>query len=95
LEHGADLGEGGFGPHHGDEGGLLVEVFTEPDEEYVDELAIVDGITELAKFVSDGLEPLTVDADGRINLNGVAKLGVEAVEAGVDVVLKKLTKRRP
>jgi hypothetical protein len=88
LQDGSHLGEGRASTHHGDERSLLLEIFTEPGEESVDELAIVDGITKFPEFVRDGLEALTVDADGGVALYRVAKLGVKSGEASIDVVLK-------
>jgi hypothetical protein len=41
-EHGVNFDEGRKGPLHGDEGGLLLKMLAEPNEEYVDELMIVD-----------------------------------------------------
>ena len=91
LKHGAHLGEGGGRPHHGDKRRLFFIAFAEADEENVDELPVVDGVPKLAEFVHDGLETLAVDADLRIALDGVAELGVEGVDAAVDVVLEELT----
>jgi hypothetical protein len=88
LQDGSHLGEGRARTHHGDERSLLLETFAEPGEESVDELAIVDGITKFPEFVRDGLEALTVDADGGVALYRVAKLGVKSGEASIDVVLK-------
>ena len=92
LQHGADLGKGGWRPHHRDEGGLLLEAITGPDKKDVDELPIVDGVSELMKFVGDGFEALTVDADGGVALHGVSKLSVKGIDPGIDVVLEELTK---
>jgi hypothetical protein len=61
----------------------------------VDELAIRHGIAEFAELVSHGLDALAVDADGGGPLDGVADLGVEVVDAGVDVVLEELVQNRP
>ena len=71
LEHGADLGEGRRWPHHGDEGGLLLEALTKPDEEDVDELAIVDGVAEFTEFVRDDFAALAVDTNRSITLHHV------------------------
>jgi hypothetical protein len=95
LQHGANLGEGGFRPHHRDEGGLLVEVLAEPDEKDVGELVIVDGVTKITEFINDGFEPLAVDPDRRSTLNGVAELCVETFYAGVDIILEELAKSCP
>jgi hypothetical protein len=38
---------------------------------------------------------LTVDTDGRVALNRVAKLGVEGGEASVDIILEQLSKGGP
>ena len=38
LQHREDLGEGGRRPHHGDEGGLFIELLVEADNDDVDEL---------------------------------------------------------
>ena len=89
LKYRAHLGEGGARAHHGDERRLLPKAFTEPGEEGVDELAIVDGIAKFPKFVRDGLEALIVDADRGVALNRIAKLGVESGEASINIVLGK------
>ena len=65
------------------------------DEEDVDELTIIDWVTELAELISDGLETLTVDADWSIPLHRVAELCMEVVGAGIDVVLEELTESHP
>jgi hypothetical protein len=91
LQHGSDFSEGRRWPHHRDKGGLLVEAVAEPDEEHVDELTVVDGVAKLLEFIGDRLEFLTVDADGGITLLGVAELGVEGVDAAVDIVLEELS----
>jgi hypothetical protein len=95
LKHGAYLGEGRARPHHGDEGGLLLKSFSEPDEENIDELAVVDGVAEFAKLVGERLEPLTINPHLGVALDGVTELGVEGGDASIDVVLKELTKGRP
>lgn len=59
LQHGGDLGKGWRSPHHQDEGGLLVEILAQPNNDDVDELYITDGIIEFAKLVADGLDALT------------------------------------
>ena len=74
---------------------LLLKIFTEPGEEGVDELAIVDGIAKFPKFVKDGLEALTVDADRGVALNRIAKLGVESGKASINIVLEQLPKSGP
>jgi hypothetical protein len=76
LKHGADLGEGGSRMHHGDEGGLLVKMFTESDKKNIDELAVVDGVAEFAELIGEGLEPLTINPHGGVILDGVVELGV-------------------
>jgi hypothetical protein len=58
-------------------------------------LAVVDSITELFEFIGDGLELLTVDADRGVTLDGVTELGVESVDAGINVVFEELSKGRP
>jgi hypothetical protein len=95
LKHGAYLGEGGARPHHGDEGGLLLKSFSEPDKENIDELAVVDGVAEFTELVGKRLEPLTINPHLGVALDGVAELGVEGGDASIDVVLKELTKGRP
>lgn len=67
---------------------MLLKSFTEPDEENIDELAIVDGVAEFAKLVGERLEPLAVNPHLGVALDGVAELGVEGVDASIDVVLK-------
>jgi hypothetical protein len=54
-------------------------------------LTVVDGVAKLLEFIGDRLEFLTVDADGGITLLGVAELGVEGVDAAVDIVLEELS----
>jgi hypothetical protein len=81
--------------HHGDEGGLLLKTFTESDEKNIDELAVVDGVAEFAELVGEGLEPLIINPLGGVTLDGVVELGVQGVDAGVNVVLKQLTEGRP
>jgi hypothetical protein len=95
LKHGAYLDKGGTRPHHGDEGGLLFKTFTEPGEENIDELAVVDGVTEFAELVGERLDPLTINPHLGVALDCVAELGVEGGDASIDVVLKELTKGRP
>jgi hypothetical protein len=70
---------------------LLLKTFTESDENNIDELAVV----EFAELVGEGLEPLTINPHGGVSLDNVAELGVQGVDAGVDVVLKQLTEGRP
>ena len=74
---------------------MLLKTFTEPDEENIDELAVIDGVAEFAKLVGERLEPLTINPHLGVALDGVAELGVEGVDASVDVVLKQLTKGCP
>jgi hypothetical protein len=95
LKHGAYLSEGGVRPHHGDEGGLLLKSLSEPDEENIDELTVVDGVAEFTEFVGKRLEPLTINPNLEVTLDGVAKLDVEGGDASIDVVLKVLTKGHP
>jgi hypothetical protein len=64
-------------------------------KEDVDELAIRHGIAEFAELVGHGLDTLAVDAEGGGPLDGVADLGVEVVDPGVDVVLEELAQSRP
>jgi hypothetical protein len=95
LEQRADFGKRGKGPHHGDEGCLLLEPIAKPLKKEVDELAIRHGIAEFAELFGHGLDALAVDAEGGGPLDGVADLGVEVVDAGVDVVLEELAQSRP
>jgi hypothetical protein len=95
LELRADLGKRGARPHHGDEGCLLLKPITKPLKEDVDELAIRHGITEFMELVGHGLDALAVDAEGRGPLDGVADLGIEVVDPGIDVVLEELAQGRP
>jgi hypothetical protein len=88
LEQRADFGKRGTGPHHRDEGRLLLEAIAKPLKEDVDELAIRHGISEFAELVGYGLDALAVDAEGGGPLDGVVDLGVEVVDPGVDVVLE-------
>jgi hypothetical protein len=90
LEQRADFGKGGTGPHHRDEGRLLLESIAKPLKEDVDELAIRHGIAKFAELVSHGVDTLAVDAEGGGPLDGVADLGVEVVDPGVDIVLEEL-----
>jgi hypothetical protein len=66
---------------------------TETDEEDVDEMPVIDRIAKFVKLVGDGMKMLIVDAERGVPLNSVAELGVEAVDVGIDVVLKQLTER--
>ena len=95
LEQRAGLGKGGAGPHHGDEGRLVPEPVTEPLKKDVDELTVGHRVTELAELVGHCLDALAVDAEGGGALGGVADLGVEIVDPGVDVVLEELAQGRP
>jgi hypothetical protein len=95
LQEGSNIDEGGWRAHQGDERRLLLEPFVEPDKEHADELTFVDWSAEFAKLVGDRLKTLAVHADGGGALDVVAKLGVEAVDPGVDVVLEELTKSHP
>ena len=95
LKHGAHLGEGGRGPHHGDEGGLLVEVLAETDDDDVDELRVADRVAEFAKLVTDSLDALAEEIHRGIALGHVAKLGVRRVFLSVVVALKELTEGAP
>jgi hypothetical protein len=95
LEQRADFSKRGTAPHHGDEGRLLLEPIAKPSKEDVDELAIRHGIAEYAELVGHGLDTLAVDAEGGGPLDGVADLGVEVVDPGVDVVLEELAQSRP
>ena len=74
---------------------MLLKTFTEPDEKNIDKLTVVDGIAEFAELVGERLDPLTINPHWGVALDGVAELGVEGVDASVDVVLKQLTKGRP
>jgi hypothetical protein len=95
LEQGADLGKGGVGPHHGDEGHLHLESIAESLEEDVVEMAFRHGIAELAEIVGHRLDALAVDNEGGGPLDDVADLGFEVVDPGVDVVLEELAQGRP
>jgi hypothetical protein len=74
---------------------LLFKALAEPDEEHADELLVSDWIAEFPKFIGDRLKPLAVDTNRSVALDDVAKLGVEAVDAGINIVLEELTKGRP
>jgi hypothetical protein len=67
----------------------------EPFEEDVDELAVGHGIVELAELIDHRLDVLAVDTKEGGPLDGVADLGVEVVDPGVDVVLEELAQGRP
>ena len=95
LEEGANFGDGGIQPRERDEGSLRLEIITESLVEYVDELAISHGITQLTKLVGHHLEALAVDAEGRGTLDSVADLGVEVVDLSIDVVPKEMAKGSP
>ena len=73
----------------------IIKTFTEPDKENIEELAIVDGVAEFAELIGERLEPLAVNPHLRITLDSVAELGVESIDASIDVILKKLMKGRP
>jgi hypothetical protein len=90
-----DLDKRGMGPHHGDEGRLLLEPIAKPLKEDVDELAIRHGIAEFAELVGHCLDALAVDAEGGGPLDSVANFSVEVVDPGVDVVLEELAQGRP
>jgi hypothetical protein len=64
-------------------------------KEDVDELAFRHAITEFAELVGHGLDALAVDAKGGGPLDGVADLGVEVADPGVDVVLEELAQGHP
>jgi ethanolamine ammonia-lyase small subunit len=51
-------------------------------------LSVVDRVPKLAKLIGDGLQPLAVDADLRVTLDGVAELRVKGVDVGVNIVLE-------
>jgi hypothetical protein len=87
-EDGADLSKGRWRSHHRDKRLLLVEALAEADEQDLDELLVLYGVTKFTQFIDDGLEALTVDPHGRFALDGVPELRVERVYTGVDVVLK-------
>lgn len=90
LQNRSHLFEAGVGFHQRDEGNLLLKLFSEANEEGVDEGTVVDGIAELPKFVIDGLDALAEDGDGGVALRACAELNVESIDARVGVVLKKL-----
>jgi hypothetical protein len=95
LEQGANLGKGGAGPHHGDEGCLYLEPIAESLEEDVVEMAFRHGIVELAELVGHRLDALAIDDEGGGPLDGVADLRFEVVDLGVDVVLEELAQGCP
>ena len=95
LQHGADFGKGWRRPHHGDEGGLLVQILARPDNDDVDELCVAVGITEFAKLIANGLDTLAEKIYRGIALGQVTKLGVQSALPSVAVALKKLAKRAP
>jgi hypothetical protein len=90
LEQRANFGKRGTGLHHGDEGRLLLVPIPKPLKEDVDELAIRHEIAKFAELVGHGLDVLAVGA-----LDGVADLGVEVVDPGIDVVLEELAQACP
>ena len=47
LQHISHLREGRRRPHHGYEGGLLVEIFIEADDSDIDEPRVANGVVEL------------------------------------------------
>ena len=73
---------------------MLFEAFAETDAENVDQLFVVDRITEFPKFIGDRLEALAVDTDGGVALHGVAELGVETIDTSIDIVLEELSEGR-
>jgi hypothetical protein len=95
LEQRADFGKRGMGPHHGDEGCLLLEPIAKPLKEDVDELAIRHRITEFAKLVGHGMDALAVEAEEGGPLDDVVDLSIEVVDPGVDVDLEELAQGRP
>jgi hypothetical protein len=89
------LAEGWWRPHHGDEGGLLLEGLPEVGKKDVDQMAIGNRIPKFMAFIGGGLDQLVVDCERGLSLDGVAELGVEAGDAGIDFVLEELPERRP
>ena len=81
--------------HQWYEGNLLFELFTETNEEGVDESPIFHAITEFAEFITNGLDPLAENGDGGITLGSGAKLGVKGIDASVAVVLEELLESNP
>ena len=95
LQDGAYFGEGWIGPHQGYEGDLLLELLPETNKEGVDEFAVVHVITELMEFIANRLDALAEDGHGCVALGGGAELGMESIDAGITIVLKKLLEREP
>ena len=95
LEQGPDLRESGPRSHVRYHGRLRPEPVAEPLKEDGDELTIGHGVAEFAELVGERLEPLTINPHLGVALDGVAELGVDGVDASVDVVLKQLTKGCP
>lgn len=81
LKNRSDLGEAWVWSQHGDEGDLFLKLLAEPDKESVDEGTVIDGITKLPKFITDGLDALAENGDGGIALSAGAELDVEGVDA--------------
>jgi hypothetical protein len=90
-----DFSKGGRRPHHGDEGDLLLKAIAEADEEDIDQLSIENRVPKFVELIGCRFDPLTVDGERGVSLNGVAELGVEAGDARLDVVLEELTEGRP
>jgi hypothetical protein len=63
LEHGVHLAKGRWWPHHGDEGGLLLEAIAEAGEEDMDQLAIGNRVPKFAELIGCSFDPLTVDGE--------------------------------
>jgi hypothetical protein len=89
------LAEGWWRPHHGDEGGLLLEALAEAGKKDVDQLPIRNRIPKFMAFIGGGLDQLVVDCQRGLSLDGVVELRVEAGDASVDVVLEELPEQCP
>ena len=64
LKNRSDLDEAWVWSQHGDEGDLFLNLLAEPDKESVDENTVIDGITKLPKFITDGVDALAKNGDG-------------------------------
>jgi hypothetical protein len=81
LQNRSHLGEARVRFQQRNKGNLLFKLIAEPDKKGVDECTVVNGITELPKFVADGLDALAKDGDGGVALSAGAELDVEGVDA--------------
>jgi hypothetical protein len=66
---------------------MLHKALVEAGEEDIDQLVIRNRVPKFTELIGCRLDPLTVDGERGVSLDGVAELGVEAGAARVHVVL--------